>query len=284
MDSNNKAGIKIYTVFLLVGLTAVLFASCGSSDAETVPLSSSGTNATLVFSTSGTTGGAAQGNAQPQAVEIGSAGSLVTLDDFLISVEEIELERDGEVEIEIEFEGSFIVDILNSTITDNTTGATGSGLLTSLTPGIYNEVEFELIPSPQLAPGDTGPWSVFVGGSYTSPTDNALRTFIIRLNPDPILDEDEIEVENPAGIQIAGNNNDLLLAFRLDGIFTPELLDSLLKLDESSGGYMLTSPSPEASRFFALLEENLDFGEEHNGEDHDGEVHDEVDHHGENHI
>ena len=273
MDFKYKVGTKICALSLLMGLMLMVLAGCGSGDAETVPLSSSGTSATLAFSTSGATGGAVQGSTPPQAVEIDTAESMVNINDFLISVEEIELERDGEVEIEIEFEGSFIVDILNSSITDLTTGVTGPELLTSLTPGIYHEVEFELIPSGQLVPGDTEPWSVFVTGSYPSPTDNASRSFVIKLNPDPIIDEEKIEVENPAGIEIAGNDNDLLLAFQLDGIFTPALLDSLLKLDESSGVFMLPSPSLEASQFLALLEEHLDFEEHHHGEDHHGDHH-----------
>lgn len=283
MKSKYKVGTKIGGLSLLMGLTVMLFASCGSGDGESVPLSSSGTSATLSFSTSGATAGSVQGSAQPQEVEIGSGETLVTIENFLLSVEEIELERDGEAEIEIEFEGAFIVDILNSSITDNTTGVTGPGLLTSLTPGIYHEVEFELIPSGQLVPGDSEPWSVFVSGSYTSPTDNAPRNFVIKLNPDPLSDEDEIEVENPAGIEIAGNDNDLLIAFQLGGIFTPVILDSLLKLDESSGVYLLTSPSLEASRFLALLEENLDFGEHQHGDDHHGDDHDDEDHHGSDH-
>jgi len=282
MNSNYQVGIKICALSLLVGLSAVLFASCGSGETETVPLSS-GESATVSLSFLGTGGAVQAGTARALAVEIGPAGSVVTLDDFLLSVEEIELERDGEVEIEIEFEGSFIVDILNSTITDNTTGVTGSELLTSLTPGTYHEVEFELIPSRQLVPGDTEPWSVFVAGSYTSPSGDVPRTFVIKLNPDPNLDEDDIEVENPAGIEIAGNENDLLLAFQLDGIFTPELFDSLLTLDESSGIFVLTSPSPEASPFLVLLEAHLDFEEDHHEEDHHGGDHGEEDHHGEDH-
>ncbi|MCH9046670.1 MAG: hypothetical protein IIA40_11250 [SAR324 cluster bacterium] len=68
-------------------------------------------------------------------------------------------------------------------------------------------------------------------------------------------------MENPDGIVITGNDNDLVLAFRLENIFTPELLDSVLTRDESTGKFVLTSPSPEASEFLAVLEAALDFEE-----------------------
>jgi len=249
METLYQAGLRNIALFTLAGFMALLLASCGRGDTRSAPPPPSATVSLSFLAT----GGAAQPTAvSPLVVEVvGPSGSVVTLENFLISVQEIELELLGEPEEEsdIEFEGSFIVNVLNSTIKDTAT------LVTELPEGIYDELEFELIPSDQLVPGATTPWSLFVSGLYTSPSDGGERSFVIKINAD-----DDIEVENPAGIVIAGNDNDLVLAFRLENIFTPELLDRLLTLD-GEGNFVITSPSSEASEFLAVLEAALDFEE-----------------------
>lgn len=260
METLYQAGLRNIALFTLAGFMALLLASCGRGDTQSAPRPSSAT-VSLSFSAMG---GAAQSTAvSPLVVEVGPPDSVVTLDDFLISVQEIDLELldESQEESDIEFEGDFIVDILNSSIQDNTAERADADLVTSLPPGTYDEVEFELIPSDQLVPGDdTTPWSVFASGSYESLTDNAMRNFVIKLNPDPLTDKDDIEVENPTGIVIAGNDNDLVLVFRLEKIFTPELLERLLTLD-GEGNFVITSPSAQASEFLAVLEAALEFRE-----------------------
>lgn len=251
--------LRILSVCLLFAAAALLAACSDDDDPAT------STNATLTFSaTTGAAAAAVPGASRPLA----TLANGITVDAFRMGVGEIELEQDmnQEVESEVEFEGQFLVDILAGTVEDTATGGSAQQLVAVLPSGTYEELEFELEPLAEVDTGAPGtPTGLYIDG--TDP--GASRTFTIR-----ILVPFKVEVEGPQAIVLDGQSNDLLVVFRLDQLFTPANLDSLIALfgvtpvvnhfDITVDG---TATLAQLEGLETLFDNALEFGEDEDGDD-----------------
>jgi hypothetical protein len=188
----------------------------------------------------------------------------VTLTDFMIALDEIEFEREGEdmdnETDEPEFEGPFYIDLLSAT----------GGILAqslgdvSIPAGTYEGIEFDIHKSVETnTPANLVDRSIYMAGNWV---DGSSKThpFVIWHDAD-----EEFFLTGPNGIVVeAGTTgHSLVVDFNLDNIL--QGIDFTRATKEPDGSIIISPKSSNkklADRIKDNLEAAADFGEDDDGD------------------
>ena len=193
-----------------------------------------------------------------------SAVENVTFNEVLLGVSELELETIQEDELEelegedeeeeVEFEGRFVVDLLNGTSTPDFG-------VSSIVPGVYDEIELELSPIVE------DQYSVFVSFSYMDANNETINVEYSNAN------ELEFEIEDDNGFVLeAGVTHQMLVVLDLDLLFSSIDLSNASVDNDGVIRINAQSNAAIASQIDNALYEVFEAGED---TDDDGDLEDE---------
>lgn len=245
---------KNVMLYTLVIVLALFFSSCSSDDEPSLSKVQVEMKASSSLSTMNSTGRQMATGLIFNQVLVGVTElEFETLDENQAEQEQDDLDgEDGNGEDEneeVEYKGSYIVDLLNGTVTPDLG-------IADLAPGLYEEVEINL--GPVLDNGNT----IFIAFEYPTAGGDTVQVEYSS------TEEFELEIKDNSGLQLDGSSiHKVIVEFDLDALFSSIDLsqavadaDGVIRINENSN-------SEIADMVKGNTEDSAGTGEDKDGDD-----------------